>query len=223
MKEHLEIIDRAISAVNNINKRPFIIKGGTALMKCYNLDRISEDVDFDCDNSLLNENRELLLKSVNNLCREFSDGYIRIAKDTPTTQRIMLHYGGARPLKIETSYRRKNIPEDETAIINDIRTYKINPLCQLKTAAYLGRDKIRDLYDITFIIDRYWDNLNEETIADLRRAFEYKDIAQFDYLLATQDDSLIDKAKLEDRFLSAFDKVGLLSPAPATSPPKRSR
>ena len=38
----------------------------------------------------------------------------------------------------------------------------------------------------------------------------YKGLEQFDYLIATQNDPLIDSDKLAEDFLSMYDKLGLL-------------
>ena len=82
----------------------------------------------------------------------------------------------------------------------------------MKASAYSGRDKIRDLYDITFLCTHYWDSLSPAAKDSIRRALEYKDMEQFDYLVETQQDSLIDIGVLEQMFLESFDRLGLLRP-----------
>ena len=47
-------------------------------------------------------------------------------------------------------------------------------------------------------------------IDNIRNALSYKGIEQFDYLVKTQPDELIDAEALAHSFLSAFDKLGLL-------------
>jgi predicted nucleotidyltransferase component of viral defense system len=123
----------------------------------------------------------------------------------------MVHYGAERPPKVEVSFRKTTIPEGEVVTVGGIRTYGIDELCRMKVLAYLSRDRIRDLYDLTFICDRYYEELSPETAKMIRDAFEYKGLDQFDYLVRTQDDELIDKAKLEARFLEAYQKVGLMN------------
>ena len=81
----------------------------------------------------------------------------------------------------------------------------------MKANAYAGRDKIRDLYDLTFIVNNYFDNLHPQTIYMLQNTIEYKGIEQFDYLIQNQKDELINEDKLAENFLSMFDKLGLLS------------
>jgi hypothetical protein len=47
------------------------------------------------------------------------------------------------------------------------------------------------------------------TRAVLRNALEYKGVEQFDYMIETQPDELIDSDKLASDFLMMFDKLGL--------------
>jgi hypothetical protein len=80
----------------------------------------------------------------------------------------------------------------------------------MKINAYTNRDKIRDLYDVTFICKRFFDQLSLQTIALLRSAVEYKGIEQFDFLIKDQQDELIDNKKLAEDFLDMYDRLGLL-------------
>ena len=201
-KAHREVIDETLSFLNS-KTDGFILKGGTALLTCYGLDRFSEDIDFD------GRQRDII-PLVEALCAE--NGYsFRVAKDTETVKRAMIHYGNeSKPLKVEVSFRRANIPDDETTKINGIAVYNIDPLCMMKVGAYLNRDKIRDLYHVTFICNNYYDKLSPQTIFFLRNAIENKGIEQFDYIVRQNTDELIDTAKLADDFLNMYDKLGLL-------------
>jgi hypothetical protein len=123
----------------------------------------------------------------------------------------MINYGNiGRPLKIEVSLRRREIGADETTTINGILVYNLNALSIMKTNAYSGRDKLRDLYDVSFICNHYFDQLEPQTIALMRSAIEYKGIEQFDYIIQEQHDELIDEKKLAEDFLFMYDKLGLL-------------
>lgn len=44
--EHKKVIETVLSIFNK-NTDKYILKGGTALMQCYGLDRFSEDIDMD--------------------------------------------------------------------------------------------------------------------------------------------------------------------------------
>ena len=201
-KQHGQAIAAFVKYLNAKGEN-FILKGGTALALCYRLDRFSEDIDLD-------GRVKGLTALVDSFCAESGYTY-RVAKDTATVERCFINYGNdRRPLKIEASYRRIEIPAEETDTVNGIKVYKIEPLCVMKVNAYAGRDKIRDLYDLTFICNNYFDRLSRQTVALLRGAVEHKGIGQFDYIIKNQPDALIDSDKLAGDFLEMYDKLGLL-------------
>ena len=201
-QKHGEIIGSFLAYLN-ANTDSFILKGGTALAQCYDLPRFSEDIDLDAT-------KEDIKPRIKNFCE--SNGFIfRVAKDTATVKRCFLNYGNdSRPLKIEVSYRRKIINPTEYTRIKNILVYNINRLAQMKAAAYASRDKIRDLYDLSFICDKYFDALTEQTVINIRDALEYKGLEQFDYIMHTQSDPLINSEHLLTEFLQMYDKIGLL-------------
>ena len=203
-EKHYKVISDFLSYLNK-KTDDYILKGGTSLLACYNLDRFSEDIDLD------GKSNRNIKKIVDEFCK-ISDYTYRIARDTDTVKRFMINYGSnERPLKIEVSYRRKNIKEDEITKINGINVYTINEICLMKASAYSGRDKIRDLYDICFICNNYWDELSEDVKSFIRVAVEYKGIEQFEYIIKDQKDELIDNEKLEEDFLKMYDKLGILA------------
>lgn len=188
----------------NMDSDAFILKGGTSLRLCYGLDRFSEDIDLDAPPG--ND----LVEFVDQFCKQHSYSY-RIAKNTDTVKRCFINYGNeGRPLKIEASYRRKEISEDDCTFINGIHVYKIDRIAQMKSNAYAARDKIRDLYDVVFICKNYFDELSVPTKNLLSDAIANKGLEQFDYLIATQKDLLIDNDKLASDFLEVNNKLGLL-------------
>jgi predicted nucleotidyltransferase component of viral defense system len=205
-----ELINQVLSKLNENDKTPFILKGGTALLACYGLDRQSEDIDLDAAGESYSASRHLLFDQVENLAREYGC-QTRIAKDTEAVQRIMINYGATKPLKVELSLRRLSIPEDRITTINGIKVYTLDELFQMKAAAYLNRDKIRDLYDVTFIINNHFEKLSGSSLGLARNAFAEKDLSQFDYLMKTQDDPLVDKDRLASAFLEAYGRLGLMS------------
>ena len=214
-QSHGFAIKRVLYGINSSQGNPFVLKGGTALMECYGLDRFSEDIDLDSLRSNVPSSR--FFGIIDSICS--NEGYTwRKAKDTSTVRRAFVDYGVPnRPLKIELSLRHRTIPKEKTAVVNGILTYTISELCKLKCAAYMSRDKIRDLFDVSFIADKYYDQLSPDAKDMLAMALEYKDLGQFDYLIRTQSDPLIDPNQLEVRFLSTLDKVGLLREEPRNS------
>lgn len=199
---HGEILINFVIYLNN-NTDKFILKGGTSLMLCYNLNRFSEDIDLDALNT-----KTGLINIVENFCLENNFTY-RVAKDTDTVKRYMIHYGGMKPLKIEISYRRNNIQEYEYTYINGILVYTILNMLVFKLNAYNGRDKIRDLFDVTFICKNYWDIIPDTLKVQVADALSFKGLEHFDYMINTQTDELIDNNQLASDFLELYYSLGL--------------
>ena len=203
---HGEVITAFLSELNQFSEN-FILKGGTALMACYGLDRFSEDIDL--DGIGLGSNKSIK-NIVDRFCKKHDYTY-RVAKDTETVKRYMLDYGAqGKPLKIEISFRRRSIQPQSYTKIEGVQVYTLDELCIMKAAAYSGRDKIRDLYDIAFICNNHFDDLSSATISLLQNALSHKGIEQFDYMIRTQVDELINNDKLAIDFLETFDKLGIL-------------
>ena len=207
-ERHGQVIADFTKHLNNIlneKSNEFILKGGTALMLCYGLDRFSEAIDLD-----KNKGSGNLFRFIDIYCKAFGYDY-RIAKDTNTVKRaIIYYYGEYKPLKVEMSMRRKEIPTQEIAKVNDIITYTPDALTTMKMAAYQGRDKIRDLYDLCYLYNNYKDQIAPQTLSLMQQGLSYKGLEQFDYLLHNQTDELIDNEKLMNDFLSMYDHLGLL-------------
>jgi predicted nucleotidyltransferase component of viral defense system len=138
-ENHVKVIDDFLKFLNE-RTSDYILKGGTALMKCYGLDRFSEDIDFDAVNG------GKLKKIVEEFCRlnGFSS---RIAKNTDTVLRFMINYEGMdspeTPLKIEVSFRNKQINPEFHKKINGIEVYDIDTLAAFKAGAYSQREPQR--------------------------------------------------------------------------------
>ena len=201
--EYEKVICDFLKYLNSISDE-YILKGGTALLTCYNLDRFSEDIDLDSNN------KNKIKKIVDTYCSKKNYNY-RIAKDTDTTKRFFINYGNIiHPLKVEVSFRSLILNSDCNKI-NGIQVYSINKLMNLKLNAYNTRDTIRDLYDITFIAKNYWHSLTPEIKSNLNESLHYKGLEHFDYILYTSNDKLIDKDKLTVDFLDLLNKLQIKS------------
>ncbi len=198
-RKHLDIIRRFMTYINKVSD-DYILKGGTALMLCYDLDRFSEDIDLD---GFSNDIENL----VESFCNKYKFEY-RVAEDTKTVKRYMIHYNGYKPLKVEVSYRETC--KEDIIEIKGILVYDINRLCIMKVQAYNNRDRLRDLYDVVFIGNNYYNYLEYNVAKPLREALKYKGLDYFDYLVETQEDKLIDINKMEEGLLALMEKLGLL-------------
>lgn len=120
--EHIEVMS---AICHNFHKKelPMVLKGGTALRLCYNLDRFSEDLDFDCAKAL---NLESTIKDIfaqlGKSKSQLRNSVIDVTKDTKTVRRYRITYSDGISLKLETSLR--GTPDDNHLTeINGILTY----------------------------------------------------------------------------------------------------
>lgn len=188
--------------INKYDKQISVLKGGTALMFGYYLDRFSEDIDLDSTNTHLE-------KIIKEYCKINSYSY-NVKKDTPFVKRYMVEYDTNRKIKVEISYRNKFLNDKDFSEKDGIKIYNIDKLFGMKLNAYNSRDKLRDLYDIIFIFNNYRNQLSEFAIDQLKDSLAYKGLEQFDYLIKTQDDDLINKDRLANDFLEMFDSLELI-------------
>lgn len=197
--EHECAIKNILEYINS-KTNDYILKGGTALKMCYGLDRFSEDIDFD------STNKEEILKLIPEACKKFGYSY-NLKKNTDTVKRFMINYGNEqKPLKVKTSFKNNYIDLSLIVKENGIQTYEFNYLAQLKLNAYLQRDKVRDLYDISFIGSEKIDKLSPTAKAIFASGLSYKGLEQFDYV-SNQEDSLVDKEKMLDRLLRTYENL----------------
>lgn len=199
---HIGVMQCILQDLNRTT-RAYVLKGGTALLLMYTLDRFSEDIDLDGF-----ESGQHILKYLINICKTRGYKY-NIKKDTQYVKRLMVDYGGDRLLKIETSFRdllQHELLKSENILGDTITVYSIDKLLSLKIIAYGARDAIRDLYDIIFITENYWDKLSTSTKAALSNQLYYKGIEHYDYLVATQRDELINYEDLDIRYLNLWNR-----------------
>ena len=180
-----ERIDR-IKSILPVLGSDFILKGGTALGVYYGLDRYSEDIDLDATRTGANIMETLSAAGVSG---------IRSKKHTDTVQRVMLDYGASRPdggeypLKIEVSFRNVRGLEDDRFKINQfdgVWVYDISELVKMKVQAFSGRDKIRDLYDIGFLLREYSEHFSKDNLQNIQTAMSYKGLEDLSMQLALE-------------------------------------
>lgn len=163
----------------------YVLKGGTALLLYYGLDRYSEDLDFDC----LTNNMDFTKRLIKH--KDFKNWNISIKKNTDTVFRAMIDYGansslGEYPLKIEVSSRNSNFLKNkklEYKTIDGVNVYDIKELIKMKANAFTNRDKIRDLYDISFLLEKYPDCFTSETLFNIHDKLSYSDKNDLELLL----------------------------------------
>jgi predicted nucleotidyltransferase component of viral defense system len=137
----------------NLADTPMVLKGGTALLLCYGLDRHSQDLDFDSPRKMALQHR--IQEAFGYRFRIIE---LKALKDTETVQRVRLRYADPETrlegtVRIETSFRQPPVVSD-VSVKNGIRVYKINKLFIQKTIAFYERTAARDFYDLAFLLDQ---------------------------------------------------------------------
>lgn len=174
--------------LRSVQETPLVLKGGTALLACYGLDRFSEDLDFDAPKKLNLESRmESALTLITSKLK------ITRTKDTDTVQRYRLEYEyGATlgRLKVEVSCRDASAAADDVTEIAGVRTYRVSRLIEQKLNALENRTAARDLYDVHFLARRYAADFSQQARERLRELTS-------------------DMNRLEGRFRPAFEEDDL--------------
>lgn len=170
-KERLELIKEILPYFGE----NFVLKGGTALSLYYGLNRYSEDIDLDC----MTNNMNFISKLKRH--KNFSKWNINIKKDTDTLFRAMIDYGatshyGSYPLKIEVSSRNKDLLRSNILKYENIKSvnvYCVDELIKMKGVAFSGRDKIRDFYDLGYLLGAYPGKFSKENLFSIREKIFY--------------------------------------------------
>lgn len=125
-----------------------VIHGGTAIWRCYSGNRFSEDIDAYLERDMKKINRffELIEKR----------GFAIVKKKVGENSIFSNLAFGRTMVRFEAVFKKtsSSLKEYETAEGNFITIYTLSPnaLVKEKVAAYLSRFKIRDLYDIFFLL-----------------------------------------------------------------------
>ncbi len=194
---HILFMREILLSINSRNY-PTVLKGGTALLLCYELDRFSEDIDLDSEKSF---NLETAIKDASRKIG-ITINSINIPKDTETTKRYKIHYNGDMYLKIETSLRNE-INDNDVSVINGIKVYNPEIILSMKISAIYGeraRTKARDLHDIIFLAKKYISVFSEEQIGnflrlsgDIDKILSFEDDYSEDFILREQFENDIDE------------------------------
>lgn len=202
---HLKIIKEVLDAIfNERASSDLTLKGGTALLLYYGLDRFSEDIDLDAT--------KVNIKSIiSRYCK--TKGYsFNVTKDTSTVKRYMINYGDDESLKVEVSYRGKNIIESNRVNIDGVNVYTLKELLFMKIDTFLSpnRNKIRDLYDIAFIYHEAEIELTDDIIRELTRMFMHDMLDYIFYVVENHKDFIIpdtDSERILEDILYIYDDI----------------
>lgn len=195
----------------------FILKGGTALRFYYGLDRYSEDLDFDSISSNMDITKQLKRH------KDFNSWKIYEKKVTQSSVRITIDYGaktdlGIYPLKVDISGRDKIRLHNNLlkySKIDGVNVYDIETLVDLKSLAFCQRDKIRDFYDVGFLLEKYPQCFDDKTLANIATKIEYSgaDELNAQLMIEAETHNLIERDDIEvvcnyaEKVLQKIDEI----------------
>ena len=206
-KDRIDIIKKILPKLGE----NYVLKGGTALLLYYGLDRFSEDVDLDSISGNMNILNKLKTIGQNKW-------NMSIKKDTGTVFRVMVDYGatnnyGDYPLKIEISSRNKKFLQSKIydyKNIAGVNVYSLDEILKMKIRAFNDRDKIRDFYDLSYCLKKQPEKFTKDMLIDFKERMDYKNLDTLSYLLKEEfeKNELKDISKnSEEIVLETYDKI----------------
>jgi len=204
-EDRLKIIKEILPALGD----NFYLKGGTALLFYYGLDRFSEDIDLDSTSTNMDITGKL--KRLNH-----KDWNLSIKKNTETVFRVMVNYGatnqnGDYPLKIEISSRNKNLLREKffkCENFDGVNVYSLDEILKMKIRAFDQRDKIRDFYDLAFYLKKNPEKFTEDMLYSFKEKMDYKDLDTLAILLNEEfKNNELKKIDGEKIVLETYDKL----------------
>jgi predicted nucleotidyltransferase component of viral defense system len=168
-EEHHKAVMRAVIA--SISDSDLLLKGGTALMFGYGIDRFSDDIDFDANRPIRDIEKKISRAQISN---DIKIVRVDTLKDTNTVGRYRVQYAspsGIHSLKVEISYRNGFVAQD-AVLVEGFQVAAVSRIIDQKLlAAFDGerpRTKARDLYDLEFLSK----NFPKEFTPELARRFK---------------------------------------------------
>jgi len=126
-----------------------IIHGGTAIWRCYNGNRFSEDID-----AYILKNTKEIAEFFMNLEKKGFKIIKKRVKENSLYSEVLI---GNTAIRFEATFQNKKsqLKRYETSESFFINIFTLSPeeLIKEKIGAYLKRRKIRDLYDIFFLLN----------------------------------------------------------------------
>lgn len=205
-EKHLTLIKDVLNYIFASNaSSDLVLKGGTALLLFYGLNRFSEDIDLDATSV-----------NLKNLLGAYASkrGYkLRVTKDSDHGKRYMIDYDEGASLKVEVSYRHRKLKQSDISVVGNVRVYTLDRLLKSKIVAFLSdnRNKIRDLYDIAHIYFNTDIVITEDLKDRLEDMFHYNNLERIDYVIDNHKDEIIPEGDEEEIRLAMYNILDDLS------------
>lgn len=187
----------------NLNDTPCVLIGGTALYLCYGLDRFSVDIDLDTSKKI---NLDSRIK--NNLPPKIKLNTLKHIKDTPINSKYNINYigstGNENNLVVEMKIKENT--EIPFTIIDDIKVATVNYLIKAKIECLQERTKSRDLYDLSFLTEKFKHEFDHNDIQKLTHFVKKNDLLN-KYMEDWNEDPLLSKFDITDKIIQLTKNI----------------
>ena len=225
MTRILEILEKFLREVEKNNPFNLVLKGGTALSIYYlNHHRESEDLDFDAPKDLANKYKEIenylitILKILKEkeVINEYKINKSGFASTNRYHIKIELKTYKTYYTKIDLDFVElpKNLIKKE-----QLNLYSTERLFVTKALTFINRKEFKDIYDISYLIEKVDENLfkEKENVIDLLQntiaATKNEDIKQL-YKIAFRNVDLkfknLKESELEQFIQKTIKKINIL-------------
>ena len=193
--EHLEVMTEICHSFNRkarSRRHRAVVLAGLA----QGLDRFSEDLDFDCAKSLnLESSIQAIFTQLGKSKQHLRNPDVSVTKDTQTVKRYRIIYADDINLKLETSLR--GTPNDDDLVqLNGILTYKIEKLIQQKLRALNGRTAARDLHDVIYLYENFFDSFGKDELGEIEALYKNQSSVIDEYNAAYGEDTILSTTDL---------------------------
>jgi len=153
-----------------LTNKNMILGGGTALLLKHGLTRPSTDLDLYTDLSI---NSLDLKNKVSKCFKELNVNLLEFNKDEKKNHFHIYYkckYNNVQYNFTISCFNNKEKLKYKSNFSNDgnIYTFNIKNICTYKTEAFVTRDKIRDIFDINFLINKYPKYFNDNRLKEIK-------------------------------------------------------
>lgn len=202
-----------LDVLDSLKDSGLVFKGGSSILLCHGGSRFSEDLDFDVDG------KRNLISRLNDVSKAYlANGWswdVKNPKNTTTTNRYVIHAEKGETLlklKLDISLRQLDTSM-KPEVINGILSYTASDIFKQKVNAILGNDdgpgrtKVRDIYDIDFLLKKPGCQASFEDLSRLRDGLESPDGILNRYIEDWQDDEITSDFQLDELSVDIFDSL----------------
>ena len=176
----------------NRDSSAFVLKGESALALCYNLDRPTEGLEFECRPAYQTTFVRTLAEY-----RETHEMEVIEVEVGTSSYKVAIDLGGYEMLHVSCKYNPSHTFGKGYPVMNRIKVYPIENLLGDVLYKFSCDNRLCELSDIIFIMLNYWDSLSKE----IKTRVKGMPFTKFNFRLNDLGNSLVDSYLNKDNIL----------------------